>query len=235
MPYRIRRSERARRARIVVDGGGVEVVVPRGFAACQGRAVRGGEAPLDRAHAAAPARVRGRAAAGAARGRRRRALPRRAPAAAAGSSAGAPAERRDPAAASRSRAPISARRRCATRSSAGTGAARARRCPRDSTPPWRARARRYRSLQIRGQRSRWASCSSSGGMSFNWRLLLAPRGDPRLRGRARGGPPRRAGPLAALLDPAGRARARTGASTNAGCGATGTRCGSSAARGGGGG
>jgi predicted metal-dependent hydrolase len=29
-------------------------------------------------------------------------------------------------------------------------------------------------LQIRGQRTRWASCSSSGAMSFNWRLLLAP-------------------------------------------------------------
>ena len=34
--------------------------------------------------------------------------------------------------------------------------------------------RRYTGLQIRGQRSRWASCSSSGAMSFNWRLLLAP-------------------------------------------------------------
>jgi predicted metal-dependent hydrolase len=32
----------------------------------------------------------------------------------------------------------------------------------------------YSSLQIRGQRSRWASCSAKGGMSFNWRLLLAP-------------------------------------------------------------
>lgn len=32
----------------------------------------------------------------------------------------------------------------------------------------------YSSLQIRGQRTRWASCSSNGGMSFNWRLLLAP-------------------------------------------------------------
>lgn len=32
----------------------------------------------------------------------------------------------------------------------------------------------YRSLQIRGQRTRWASCSSRGAMSFNWRLLLAP-------------------------------------------------------------
>jgi predicted metal-dependent hydrolase len=32
----------------------------------------------------------------------------------------------------------------------------------------------YRRLSIRGQRTRWASCSSSGAMSFNWRLLLAP-------------------------------------------------------------
>jgi predicted metal-dependent hydrolase len=32
----------------------------------------------------------------------------------------------------------------------------------------------YSGLQIRSQRTRWASCSSSGGMSFNWRLLLAP-------------------------------------------------------------
>ena len=32
----------------------------------------------------------------------------------------------------------------------------------------------YAALQVRGQRSRWASCSSSGSMSFNWRLLLAP-------------------------------------------------------------
>jgi predicted metal-dependent hydrolase len=33
---------------------------------------------------------------------------------------------------------------------------------------------RYSALAIRGQRSRWASCSASGAMSFNWRLLLAP-------------------------------------------------------------
>jgi predicted metal-dependent hydrolase len=33
---------------------------------------------------------------------------------------------------------------------------------------------RYRSLTIRGQRTRWASCSPDGAMSFNWRLLLAP-------------------------------------------------------------
>jgi predicted metal-dependent hydrolase len=33
---------------------------------------------------------------------------------------------------------------------------------------------RYHGLTIRGQRTRWASCSSEGRMSFNWRLLLAP-------------------------------------------------------------
>ena len=32
----------------------------------------------------------------------------------------------------------------------------------------------YSALNIRAQRTRWASCSSSGRMSFNWRLLLAP-------------------------------------------------------------
>ncbi len=32
----------------------------------------------------------------------------------------------------------------------------------------------YSALDIRAQRTRWASCSSSGRMSFNWRLLLAP-------------------------------------------------------------
>jgi predicted metal-dependent hydrolase len=63
--------------------------------------------------------------------------------------------------------------------------------PRDALERWyrrRARAEiaprldaavaragtRYSGLTIRGQRTRWASCSSSGAMSFNWRLLLAP-------------------------------------------------------------
>lgn len=32
----------------------------------------------------------------------------------------------------------------------------------------------YTALTIRGQRTRWASCSRAGAMSFNWRLLLAP-------------------------------------------------------------
>jgi predicted metal-dependent hydrolase len=32
----------------------------------------------------------------------------------------------------------------------------------------------YSGLTIRAQRTRWASCSRGGAMSFNWRLLLAP-------------------------------------------------------------
>jgi predicted metal-dependent hydrolase len=32
----------------------------------------------------------------------------------------------------------------------------------------------YSGLTIRGQKTRWASCSTTGHMSFNWRLLLAP-------------------------------------------------------------
>jgi predicted metal-dependent hydrolase len=54
-----------------------------------------------------------------------------------------------------------------------------RRARAEVEPRLRAATRRagvrYRGLQIRGQRTRWASCSSSGAMSFNWRLLLAPQ------------------------------------------------------------
>jgi hypothetical protein len=54
-----------------------------------------------------------------------------------------------------------------------------RRVARDEIAPRLDRAcalagLKYTRLTIRGQRTRWASCSRSGAMSFNWRLLLAP-------------------------------------------------------------
>jgi predicted metal-dependent hydrolase len=33
---------------------------------------------------------------------------------------------------------------------------------------------RYTRITLRDQRSRWGSCSASGALSFNWRLVLAP-------------------------------------------------------------
>lgn len=34
---------------------------------------------------------------------------------------------------------------------------------------------RYERIRIADQRTRWGSCSSSGTLSFNWRLVLAPQ------------------------------------------------------------
>jgi predicted metal-dependent hydrolase len=52
-------------------------------------------------------------------------------------------------------------------------AARAELMPRLDAATARAGST-YTGLTIRGQRTRWASCSTEGRMSFNWRLLLAP-------------------------------------------------------------
>jgi predicted metal-dependent hydrolase len=52
-------------------------------------------------------------------------------------------------------------------------AARAEIAPRLDAAVGRA-GTSYTKLTIRGQRTRWGSCSQTGAMSFNWRLLLAP-------------------------------------------------------------
>jgi predicted metal-dependent hydrolase len=51
--------------------------------------------------------------------------------------------------------------------------ARARIAPRLDAAA-EALGRPYTKLTIRNQRTRWGSCSTTGAMSFNWRLLLAP-------------------------------------------------------------
>ncbi len=177
LEYRIRRSDRARHARIVVDADGVEVVVPRRMALrhvepfvrekqpwIERTLRRYQDAALDGPMRRRPARRRrgplpGRAArpgragrAGphpAARPPPRRRLDRQ------GGPAGPRADPR------RARALVPARGP-RPRSNGG------------STRPWPGRARSYSRLTIRQQRTRWASCSSNGSMSFNWRLLLAP-------------------------------------------------------------
>jgi predicted metal-dependent hydrolase len=164
LPYRVRRSDRARRVRVSVDARGeVEVVLPR-------------RSP-ERAAAAAVTELwpwieRRRAEAGAARaaiaargatlpylgatlslrpepGRSR--VHRRA------DELLVPADERAPAAIERwyRRA---AEREIAPRLDAAVAAL----------------GTSYSKLTIRNQRTRWGSCSTSGALSFNWRLLLAP-------------------------------------------------------------
>jgi hypothetical protein len=171
--YTIRRSERARRARILVDGDGVEVVVPARFPLqdVEGfveekrpwiertlRRMRESESnfPPARLEDGGELPYLGERLALAVRSEPRRVRPH-------------VALRGD---------------RVSVALPPGGSLADAieawyRRCARDEVSTRLdaavARAgRAYTSLQIRGQRTRWASCSSSGSMSFNWRLLLAP-------------------------------------------------------------
>jgi predicted metal-dependent hydrolase len=173
LPYTVRRSDRARRARIVVDASGVEVVVPRRMAlrhvapfveekrpwiertlrryreaAAAGPRVRledGGEVPyLGRPLALAVREEPGRARSHVARAGDR--LVARLPP---GGDLCDALERWY-------------RRRARIELAARLDAA----CARAGSA--------YSALSIRGQRTRWASCSAGGRMSFNWRLLLAP-------------------------------------------------------------
>jgi predicted metal-dependent hydrolase len=173
IPYRIRRSERARRARILLDGDGVEVVVPQRFPLrnvepfveekrawiertlarmretelelAPPRLTDGGEVPYlgERLSLAVQVERRRQREHVALRGEVLRLA--------------LPPEVTVRAALERWY-----RRRARVEVAPRLDAA----CARGGSA--------YTTLQIRGQRTRWASCSSSGAMSFNWRLLLAP-------------------------------------------------------------
>jgi predicted metal-dependent hydrolase len=161
--YRVRRSPRARRVRVSVDAAGeVEVVLPRRAperAAAQ--AVRELEPWIQRRR-----RTLARAAAEVARpagtvpylGRDLRLVPQpgRERVHRRGDELLVP--RRDAAAAIERWYRRQARAEIAPRLDASV----------------RRAGTRYSGLTIRGQKTRWASCSSAGHMSFNWRLLLAP-------------------------------------------------------------
>ncbi|HEY6776037.1 MAG TPA: SprT family zinc-dependent metalloprotease [Thermoleophilaceae bacterium] len=172
IPYRIRRSPRARNARILVDGEGVEVVVPRRFP------LRDVE-PLVREKQAWIERTLRRIEVA------RQEFPP--PRLEHGGEVPYLGERltlnvrRE-----RGRTRAHVKRRGGTlRVALGDGSLR------DALESWyRRRAQvevgsrldaavaragtHYTTLSIRGQRTRWASCSSSGAMSFNYCLLLAP-------------------------------------------------------------
>jgi len=163
--YRVRRSDRARRVRVRVDPAhGVEVVLPRRAAEREAAAAIRELRPWIERRMAELARTR---AAVAARGasvpylgetlalvfeRERTRVHRR------GATLLVPGAGEDHRPALERWYRRQARAEIAPRLDAATTAAGAR----------------YAGLTIRGQRTRWASCSAGGAMSFNWRLLLAP-------------------------------------------------------------
>ena len=160
--YRIRRSERARRVRVTVAPGGVEVVLP----------ARAAEREADAAVAELRPWIE-----------RRFAELERAQQAVADRGANVPYL-----GASLALVPEAGRTRVHRRghellvpaSDHGPAlerwyrrAARAEIEPRLDLATGRC-GTRYTALSIRGQKTRWASCSRAGAMSFNWRLLLSP-------------------------------------------------------------
>jgi predicted metal-dependent hydrolase len=162
IPYAIRRSERARRVRVTVDAErGVEVVLPRRASDREAAAAvaelrpwierRVAEVALARARVAA----RGDAVPYLGRDLRLVREPGRTRVHRRGDALLVPD------------APHAALERWYRR------AARAEIAPRLDRACL-AVGRPYSGLTIRAQRTRWASCSPTGAMSFNWRLLLAP-------------------------------------------------------------
>jgi len=175
LPYRVRRSDRARRARIVVRAEGVEVVVPRRaslrrvepFVAEKRQWIERTLRRLREADKAlAPVRLEDGGA-----------VPY----------LGRPLDLRVKVEPGRARAGVRLRADV-LEVAVGRPGAEPVRAALEAWYRRRARAevaarldvacrragRTYLRLAIRAQRTRWASCSSSGVMSFNWRLLLAP-------------------------------------------------------------
>jgi predicted metal-dependent hydrolase len=164
LPYRVRRSDRARRVRVSVDAHGeVEVVLPRRSPErAAAAAVVELRTWIERRLAEASAVRDAIAARGAAvpylgRELALRPEPGRSRVHRRGDLLLVPADERAPAAIERwyRRA---AEREIAPRLDAAVAAL----------------GTRYAKLTIRNQRTRWGSCSTTGAMSFNWRLLLAP-------------------------------------------------------------
>jgi predicted metal-dependent hydrolase len=162
--FRVRVSDRARRVRVTVDHAhGVEVVLPRRMPKAQAAAAIDELRPwidrrireLDRAREAV--RARGDTVPYLGQALRLQAEPGRTRVHRRGSALLVPAG------AERNGA-IERWYRRAARTEIGTRLDRA--CALDGSA--------YSGLTIRGQRTRWASCSPEGAMSFNWRLLLAP-------------------------------------------------------------
>jgi predicted metal-dependent hydrolase len=163
IPYRVRRSSRARRVRVHVDGqGDVEVVLPaRAPAAAAATAMAELRPWVERRLAEVREvreRVQRRAGTVPLLGRTLRVVPE---------PGRLRVARRGDALLVPEHEPELALERFYRRTARVEVAARLDRAVA-------ATGTSYRSLSIRGQRTRWASCSSSGHMSFNWRLLLAP-------------------------------------------------------------